>query len=70
MLPAANACFNSCSAVALAAVWLNIKRGNRTAHARCMLAAVAFSGSGTALLIGMPARVDTLLRVAVSPCAG
>jgi putative membrane protein len=43
MLPAANACFNSASAVALAAGWLNIKRGNRIAHMRCMLAAVAFS---------------------------
>jgi putative membrane protein len=43
ILPAANAGFNSCSAVALAAGWLNIKRGNRTAHMRCMLAAVAFS---------------------------
>ena len=43
VLPAANACFNSCSAVALAAGYLNIKRGNRQAHMRCMLAAVTFS---------------------------
>lgn len=43
MLPAANACFNSCSAMALAAGYVNIKRGNRQAHMRCMLAAVAFS---------------------------
>src|SRR5213076_2543026 len=28
---------------ALAAGYVNIKRGNRSAHARCMLAAVAFS---------------------------
>jgi putative membrane protein len=42
-LPFANALFNSCSAVALAAGWFNIKRGNRAAHARCMLTAVAFS---------------------------
>lgn len=42
-LPAANAFFNSCSAVALAAGWFNIRRGNRVAHARCMLTAVAFS---------------------------
>ena len=42
-LPAANALFNSCSAVALAAGWFSIKRGNRVAHARCMLTAVAFS---------------------------
>ncbi len=42
-LPAANACFNSASAAALAAGWVNIRRGNRVAHARCMLAAVAFS---------------------------
>lgn len=42
-LPFANALFNSCSAVALAAGWFNIKRGNRAAHARCMLTAVVFS---------------------------
>src|SRR5688572_16760841 len=44
VLPAANAFFNTCSACALAAGWINIKRGNRSAHARCMLTAVAFSG--------------------------
>jgi putative membrane protein len=43
MLPAANACFNAASAAALTAGWRNIRRGNRVAHARCMLAAVAFS---------------------------
>jgi putative membrane protein len=43
VLPAANAVFNSLSAAALAAGYLNIKRGNRQAHMRCMLAAVAFS---------------------------
>ena len=43
VLPAANACFNSLSAAALAAGYVNIKRGNRQAHMRCMLAAVAFS---------------------------
>ena len=43
VLPAANAFFNTCSACALAAGWINIRRGNRVAHTRCMLAAVAFS---------------------------
>ena len=42
-LPAANAFFNTCSACALAAGYVNIRRGNREAHIRCMLAAVAFS---------------------------
>lgn len=43
VLPAANACFNSCSAIALFTGWRNIKRGRREAHTRSMLAAVAFS---------------------------
>jgi putative membrane protein len=43
MLPAANAFFNACSATALAAGYVNIKRGNRLAHMRCMLTAVGFS---------------------------
>ena len=42
-LPAANAFFNSCSAGALAAGFVSIKRGNRQAHLRFMLSAVAFS---------------------------
>ena len=42
-LPAANAFFNSCSACALAGGFVNIKRGNRRAHLRFMLSAVAFS---------------------------
>jgi putative membrane protein len=42
-LPAANAFFNTCSACALAAGYVNIRRGNREAHIRCMLAAVVFS---------------------------
>lgn len=43
MLPAANAFFNSCCACALAAGYVQIRRGNRQAHMRCMLSAVAFS---------------------------
>jgi putative membrane protein len=43
-LPAANAFFNTCCAAALAAGYANIRRGNRAAHVRCMLAAVACSG--------------------------
>ncbi len=43
VLPAANACFNACAAIALTAGWRNIRRGNRAAHTRCMLSAVAFS---------------------------
>jgi putative membrane protein len=42
-LPAANAFFNSCSACALAGGFFSIKRGNRRAHLRFMLSAVAFS---------------------------
>ena len=42
-LPALNAFFNSCSACALAAGYLSIKRGDRQAHMRFMLTAVTFS---------------------------
>jgi putative membrane protein len=43
VLPAANALFNGCSAVALAGGWLSIRRGARETHMRFMLSAVAFS---------------------------
>jgi putative membrane protein len=43
VLPAANALFNTCSACALTGGWLSIKRGNREAHLRFMLAAVTCS---------------------------
>ncbi|MCC6763205.1 MAG: DUF420 domain-containing protein [Deltaproteobacteria bacterium] len=43
LLPAANAFFNSCSALALFTGWRSIRRGRRAAHKRAMLAAVAFS---------------------------
>jgi putative membrane protein len=42
-LPAANALFNACSATALTAGWVSIRRGKRETHMRFMLAAVAFS---------------------------
>ena len=43
MLPAANAFFNACSAVALTGGYVSIKRGKRDVHMRFMLSAVAFS---------------------------
>lgn len=43
-LPAANATFNSLSALSLVAGYINIRRGNRIAHKRCMLTATVFSG--------------------------
>jgi putative membrane protein len=42
-LPAANASFNSLSALCLILGYINIRRGNRTAHKRCMLTATVFS---------------------------
>lgn len=42
-LPAANACFNALCACCLIGGFVNIKRGNRDMHIRCMLAALVFS---------------------------
>jgi putative membrane protein len=42
-LPAANASFNSMSAVCLILGYINIRRGNRITHMRFMLAATVFS---------------------------
>ena len=43
-LPAANAAFNSLSALCLLGGYLNIRRRNRVTHKRFMLSATAFSG--------------------------
>lgn len=43
-LPAANASFNSLSALCLILGYINIRRGKRVAHMRCMLTATFFSG--------------------------
>jgi putative membrane protein len=43
MLPAANATFNSLSALCLVMGYINIRRGNRVVHKRFMLTATAFS---------------------------
>ncbi|MFZ0590596.1 MAG: DUF420 domain-containing protein [Bryobacteraceae bacterium] len=42
-LPAANASFNSLSALSLILGYINIRRGNRAVHKRFMLTATAFS---------------------------
>src|SRR5205814_807245 len=42
-LPAANASFNSLSALCLLLGYLNIRRGNRITHMRFMLSATVFS---------------------------
>jgi putative membrane protein len=42
-LPAANACFNSMSALCLILGYINIRRGNRAIHMRFMLSATGFS---------------------------
>jgi putative membrane protein len=42
-LPAANALFNSLSALCLVFGYVNIRRGNRAVHKRFMLSATAFS---------------------------
>jgi putative membrane protein len=42
-LPAANACFNSLSALCLVFGFINIKRGNRVVHMRFMVSATVFS---------------------------
>ncbi len=42
-LPAANASFNSMSALWLVIGYINIRRGNRVVHMRCMLTATVFS---------------------------
>jgi putative membrane protein len=42
-LPAANASFNSLSALCLIFGYINIRRGNRTTHKRFMLTATVFS---------------------------
>lgn len=42
-LPAANASFNSLSALCLILGYVNIRRGNRVVHMRCMLTATVFS---------------------------
>lgn len=42
-LPAANAAFNSLSAISLVFGYVNIRRGNRSTHMRFMLAATVFS---------------------------
>ncbi len=44
VLPAADAAFNSLSALCLVLGYINIRRGNRAAHKRFMLSATAFSG--------------------------
>ena len=43
-LPAANAAFNSLSALCLILGYVNIRRGNRDIHKRFMLSATGFSG--------------------------
>ncbi len=43
-LPAANATFNSLSAICLTLGYINIRRGNRLVHMRFMLSATFFSG--------------------------
>src|SRR5258708_31272425 len=43
-LPAANAVFNSLSAICLILGYRNIRRGNRQVHMRFMVSAVVFSG--------------------------
>src|ERR1700722_17510017 len=43
-LPAANASFNSLSALCLVLGYINIRRGRRATHKRFMLAATVFSG--------------------------
>jgi putative membrane protein len=43
-LPAANATFNSLSAICLVFGYVNIRRGNRAVHKRFMLTATLFSG--------------------------
>lgn len=42
-LPAANACFNSLSALCLIFGYINIRKGNRVVHKRFMLSATVFS---------------------------
>jgi putative membrane protein len=42
-LPAANAAFNSCSAICLVLGYINIRRRNRVIHMRFMLTATVFS---------------------------
>lgn len=42
-LPAVNACLNGMSAVLLTAGFVNIRRGNKTAHRHCMIAAFCTS---------------------------
>lgn len=42
-LPAVNASLNGCSAVLLGAGWILIKRGKKTAHRNCMIAAFCTS---------------------------
>ena len=42
-LPSVNAVLNGCSALLLVAGYLAIRRGNRTVHRRCMLAAFSTS---------------------------
>jgi putative membrane protein len=42
-LPAANALFNSLSAICLTAGYINIRKGKRIAHMRCMIGATVFS---------------------------
>jgi len=42
-LPAANACFNSLSAICLVFGYVNIRRGNRLTHMRFMISATVFS---------------------------
>ena len=42
-LPAVNACLNSLSAILLTAGFIQIKRGNQTAHRNCMVGALATS---------------------------
>lgn len=42
-LPAANAVFNSLAAICLVAGYINIRRGNRLVHMRCMIGATTFS---------------------------
>jgi uncharacterized membrane protein YozB (DUF420 family) len=42
-LPAVNACFNTLSAVLLALGFLNIRKGRKEAHRKCMLTALCSS---------------------------
>jgi len=44
-LPSVNAALNGLAAVCLLAGWVAVRRGRRTAHARCMIAALVCSAA-------------------------